>query len=176
MYQLVLTILFIVLGSPSDIQLVWNENYRLQWSDFKAQPEEHVDAVAITASGLSSKFSARTTSTRLVDYSSDVVAHFYPGKSWYKPTKVNEIVLAHEQLHFDITELHARKLRKRISEYDFTVDIKSEMNVLVDTANEDLEKMQEIYDSETNYSMDVESQKKWQLYIRGELKRFSSYK
>ncbi|MBT8303127.1 MAG: hypothetical protein KJP09_01545 [Bacteroidia bacterium] len=177
MYQLILVIFLIAFGNnPYETQMVWNEDYRLQWSDFKAQPEEGIDAVAITASGLSSDFSARTTSTRLVDYSSNVVAHFYPDKSWYKPSKVNEIVLAHEQLHFDITELNARKLRKRIAEFGFTINIKSEMNVLVEMSNKELAKMQELYDDQSNYSMNIEAQKKWQLYIRDELNKLSNYK
>ena len=176
MYKLI-SILFLVFCSPpSENQLVWDAEYRLSWSDFRGEPQDDMDAVAITASGLSSSFSARTTTTDLVDYRSIVIAHFYPDKSWYKQGMVNDIVLAHEQLHFDITELNARKLRKRIAESNFSINIKSEMNRLVDQANEDLETMQEMYDSQSNYSMDVESQKKWQLYVMDELKRLSNYK
>lgn len=175
MYKLLFTILLLLTYAPEN-QLAWDANYRLSWSDFKGEPQEKVDAVAITASGLSSSFSARTTSTALVDYKASVIAHFYPDKSWYKPGKVNEIVLAHEQLHFDITELNARKLRKNITDSNFTIDIKSEMNHLVDQANKDLEVMQELYDSQSDFSMDVGSQKKWQLYISEELERLSNYK
>lgn len=176
MYKLLITIFLIVLIPRSENQLVWNADYRLNWSDFRGEPQEEIDAVAITASGLSSSFSARTSSTALVDYTASVIAHFYPDKSWYKPEKVNEIVLAHEQLHFDITELNARKLRKNIADSNFTLNIKSEMNHLVDKANRDLEIMQELYDSESDFSMDVVSQKKWQLYVQEELKRLSNYK
>jgi len=176
-YQLFLVIFFIAFASnPYESQMAWNEDYRLQWSDFKGQAEESIDAVAITASGLSSDFSARTTAARLVDYSSNVVAHFYPDKSWYKPSKVNEIVLAHEQLHFDITELNARKLRKHIAEFSFSINIKAEMNQLVENANKELASMQELYDDQSNYSMNVEAQKKWQLFIRDELNKLSNHK
>jgi len=174
-YKLLFTIFLLLISPTSENQLVWDADYRLSWSDFKGEPQEVVDAVAITASGLSSSFSARTSSTALVDYTASVIAHFYPDKSWYKPEKVNEVVLAHEQLHFDITELNARKLRKNIIDSNFTKNIKSEMNHLVDKANKDLEIMQELYDSQSNFSMDVESQKKWQLYVREELERLSNY-
>lgn len=176
MNQIILAILCIVLGNPTEEQLVWDEAYRLSWSDFRAAPQEDVDAVAITASGLSSSLSARTTSTRLVDYTITITANFYPDKSWYKPERVDEIVLAHEQLHFDITELNARKLRKKIAEYNFTLNIKSELNILVNNANKELAVMQEQYDSQSNYSMEIEGQKKWQIYVRNELKKLASYK
>lgn len=176
MYKLLLTIFLIVINPGLENQLVWDADYRLSWSDFRGEPLEKTDAVAITASGLSSSFSARTSSIALVDYTASVVAHFYPDKSWYKPEKVNEIVLAHEQLHFDITELNARKLRKNIADANFTVNIKSEMNQLVDRANKELEIMQELYDSQSDFSMDLVSQKKWQLFVKEELGRLSNYK
>lgn len=177
MYKLLIALVLIVTSTKSnDNQLVWNEDYRLSWSDFRGTPEESSDAVAITASGLSSSLSARTTSKRLVDYTINIKANFYPDKSWYKPNKVNEIVLAHEQLHFDITELNARKLRKTISEFNFTLDIKKELNQLVEKANKDLATMQELYDNQSNYSMKVDAQKKWQIYVMGELDKLSSYR
>jgi len=174
--QLILVFLVITIGNLPEKQLVWNDTYRLSWSDFQGEPQDHIDAVAITASGLSSSFSARTSPTRLVGYKATITAHFYPEKSWFKPGKVNEIVLAHEQLHFDITELHARKLRENIAQYTFTLDIKSEMNLLVDKANKDLEIMQKLYDTESNFSMEVEPQKKWQVYIKNELQKLEGYK
>ena len=177
MYKLLFAILLSVLGNNTpEEQLVWDETYRLTWSDFRGDPQEDVDAVAITASGLSSSLSARTTSTRLVDYTVTITANFYPEKSWFKPGRVDEIVLAHEQLHFDITELNARKLRKKIADYNFTLNIKAELNRLVENANRDLAVMQELYDSQSNYSMAIEGQKKWQVYVRNELRKLSSYK
>ncbi len=177
MYKLLFAILFIVLGNySSEEQLVWDEDYRLSWSDFRGKPQENMDAVAITASGLSSSLSATTTSKRLVDYTITITANFYPEKSWFKPGRVDEIVLAHEQLHFDITELNARKLRKRIAEFRFTLDIKAELGQLVKIANRNLAEMQEQYDGESNYSMTVEAQKKWQIYVKEELIRLSNYK
>jgi len=176
MYRLLLLVFVAFSGSSNLDQMAWDEDYKLQWSDFRAQPSAEVDAVAITASGLSSTFSARTSPDKLLDYSATIVAHFYPQQSWYKPERVNEIVLAHEQLHFDITELHARQLRRDIANYKFTLDIKAEMKYLQNVANEDLEAMQERYDNETNYSINVSEQKTWQIFIREELNKLDAYK
>ena len=176
MLRFTLILLFLSISIvPNDNELAWDENYRLQWTDFRGAPDLTSDAVAITASGLSSNFSARTTATRLVDYSANITAHFYPDKSWYRPGKVNEIVLAHEQLHFDITELHARKLRKAIEEYNFTLDIKKEMRLLQDKINAELAALQEQYDNDTNFSMNVENQKQWQIRIKNALDALSEY-
>lgn len=168
--------LFFICFQPNEESILWDETHRLEWSDFKGNPNLNSDAVAITASGLTFDFSARTTSTLLVDFTAIVEAHFYPDQSWYKEDHVNNIVLAHEQLHFDITELHARKLRKRIKESNFSLNIKKEISILHANINKELKAFQNKYDSESDYSRSVETQKEWQIYVQHELEKVSKYK
>ena len=168
--------LFLICFHPNEESILWNETRRLEWSDFKGNPNFNSDAAAITASGLTFDFTATTTSIRLIDFTATVEAHFYPGKSWYKKDRVNRIVLAHEQLHFDITELYARKLRKQIDEASFSVDIKQEISNLHSKINKELKAFQNKYDSESDYSRSIESQKKWQIFVKHELSKLSKYK
>ena len=168
--------LFLICFLPTKESIIWDETYRLEWSDFRGNPNLNTDAVAITASGLTFDFSARTTSTRLVHFTANFEAHFYPDQSWYKKDDVNNIVLAHEQLHFDITELHARKLRKQIDGASFSLNIKKEISKLHTNINKELKEFQNKYDSESDYSRSVETQKKWQIFVKQELKKLSNYK
>ena len=161
---------------PNDDSFRWDESHRLQWSDFRGNPDVNSEAAAITASGLIFDFSARTTSTRLVDFTATVEAYFYPNQSWYKKGHVSTIVLAHEQLHFDITELHARKLRKQIDETSFSMNIKKEISKLHININKELKEFQIKYDSESDYSRNVENQKEWQVFVNQELEKLSKYK
>jgi len=177
MSKFIYLFLFFISFQPSEEEyILWNENHRLEWNDFKGAPIINGDAAAITASGLTFSFSARTTSTRLVDFTAIVEAHFYPNQSWYIKEHVNNIVLAHEQLHFDITELHARKLRKQIDEANFSVNIKKEISKLHTNINKELKEFQKKYDTETNYSRSIETQKEWQIFVNQELKKLSKYK
>ena len=168
--------LFLICFQPKEESILWDESHRLDWSDFRGSPNLNNDAVAITASGLTLDFSARTTSIRLVDFTATVEAHFYPVQSWYKKGHVNTIVLEHEQLHFDITELHARKLRKQIDETSFSINIKKEIFKLHTNINKELKEFQNKYDSESDYSRSVENQKEWQVFVNQELKKLSKYK
>lgn len=168
--------LFLICFQPKEEPILWDESHRLEWSDFRGNPNLNSDAAAITASGLTFDFSARTTSTQLVDFTASVEAHFYPNQSWYKKGHVNTIVLAHEQLHFDITELHARKLRKQIDEASFSLNIKNEISKLHSNVNKELKEFQSKYDSESDYSRSVENQKEWQIFVHQELKKLSKYK
>lgn len=165
---------FFILGKNDSKQ--WNENYKLTWEDFKAQPRTQVDAVALTVSGISFSYSLSQNNNGDYQYQTFVEAHFYPEKSWYKPEVSNSHILLHEQLHFDLTELYARKLRKRIAEFKFTKQIRTELNQLNDDINEELEMAQNKYDQETNHSIDIEAQKRWEEYITKELKKLSAFR
>ena len=84
--------------------------------------------------------------------------------------------MLHEQLHFDITELYARKFRRRISNNTFTKDIASELNKLYGTIDKELEQTQNKYDSETEHSINTTMQEKWSNYVKAELKKLAKYK
>lgn len=175
MSKFIYLFLFLICLQSNEESILWDENYRLEWSDFKGNPNNNSDAVAITASGLTFDFSARTTSSRLVDFTATVEAHFYPDQSWYKKDHVNNVILAHEQLHFDITELHARKLRKQIDEASFSRNIKAEISKLHANINMELKAFQNKYDSESDFSRSIETQQEWQIIVKQDLRKLSKY-
>ena len=116
MVRIVLLFLCFFCIQNDESVLSWDASYKLSWSDFKAKPNTNSSAVAITASGIIFGFSIKQTDkNKVVSFTTDVYAHFYPEQSWYKMKRANNHILQHEQLHFDITELYARKFRYRIS-------------------------------------------------------------
>lgn len=157
--------------------VAWNENFKLNWQDFKAKPDKSTDAVAITASGITFGYSVQRSSTRgIIGFKSEVFAHFYPEHSWYKKESVDSHVLAHEQLHFDITELNARYFREKLSKLKVNSKITEALNALHNQTNTSLADMQNKYDTESNYSMDNEGQAKWTAFVAKELKRLQKFK
>lgn len=85
-------------------------------------------------------------------------------------------MLNHERLHFDITELYARKFRKQLQESTFTYNINDEMDKIHDVINKELGAMQKKYDNETDHSQIVEKQIEWEKYIAVELEKYAKYK
>ena len=154
----------------------WSEDYKLTWQDFNARPENIGSAVATTASGITFGFSIKESNGKVVDFTTNVKAHFYPNHSWYKKDYATNHVLVHEQLHFDITELHARKFRQRIKSLPRSNDIKQKLKNLHKTIEKELAEMQNLYDSQTNFSREKENQLKWQLHIESELQKLSNFK
>lgn len=159
--------------SAQEEVMLWEPTLRLQWSDFKGDPPESKRIAATTASGISYNYSAKgSRGNYTLDF--EVQTYFYPKKSWYHPELCDAVVLSHEQLHFDISELFARKLRIRLSEGRFSENVKAEVRRIFANVNEELSAFQNRYDLETNFSRDREAQAEWNRQISQLLQRTQS--
>jgi len=176
MYKLLIACLLSLCLFQQDRSMTWSDDLQLQWEDFNGTPTRGTTVVAVTASGLSFGFSTKMTETQLVDYTAFVDAHFYPDKSWYVKERANSVILDHERLHFDITELHARKFKQRIAQTKFDLSINSQMERIHNTITDELRQMQQKYDTETDHSQNVDKQKEWQKFIKVQLDKLSYYK
>jgi len=145
--------------------IAWSSDKRLSWKDFKGKVPSNNRAAATTASGITYRFSTSGTKNEFeVDFKIDTF--FYPTKSWYQPSLCDEVILSHEQLHFDISELYARELRKRLNAATFThANVKAEVRKIYAEINQELSEFQNRYDAETNFSRDREQQAIWNKRI-----------
>ena len=92
-------------------KIKWQANRHLTWNDFKAAPDTTLSYSANTNSGISYSWNY-STATGVPVLEHEVFTNFYPNRSWVQDDiHDEEYLLGHEQLHFDISELHARKLR-----------------------------------------------------------------
>lgn len=162
--------------AQDDETISWKANERLSWNDFRGGIPQNARAAATTASGITYRFSTSGTRDYIeVDFKVDT--YFYPDKSWYQPELCDEVILSHEQLHFDISELYARKLRKELSEAKYTSkNIKSKVRAMYRKNNEALNDFQNQYDRATNFSRNREQQAIWNEKIRSILNEKSSFK
>ncbi|TYB80203.1 hypothetical protein ES676_00610 [Bizionia saleffrena] len=154
----------------------WSEDYKLSWADFKGKPSYNTKAAAVTAAGLSFKYSVNKRDNQIVGFKVDISADFYPEHSWCKKESVTDHILAHEQLHFDITELHARYFRAQVQQLKPSNTIVKELQMLHDAINKTLEITQLKYDDESNFSIDKKRQLFWSNYVASALKNQSAFK
>lgn len=93
-------LVFLFLFASSE-KIPWSEDVKLTWDDFKGRPDMRSPFVAMTNSGI--VFSYQVTSENgNLSLTTEVEAQFHPEISWYKPDRVNNHVLQHEQGHFNI--------------------------------------------------------------------------
>ena len=147
------------LAQDSDA-IPWEASRKLRWEDFKGTPPNLKKVAATTASGISYSYQTHGTPGQYrLDY--EVTAFFYPHKSWYHRELCDSVVLSHEQLHFDITELYARRMRTMLEGESFGPDVKAEVRRIFKRLNRELSEFQARYDRETDFSRDREAQRRW---------------
>ncbi|HXB11149.1 MAG TPA: DUF922 domain-containing protein, partial [Bacteroidia bacterium] len=91
--------------------------------------------------------------------------------------KTSDYILKHEQLHFDICELFARKLRKMMEETDFTKvkNIIPQIQSMYNKVNGEFVRYEEKYDNETNHGENPAKQKLWSDDVANQLKDLDKY-
>ena len=109
---------FITLLSFSFVKdefILWQENKKLKIQDFRA---DNKDTVKVNRQQFLGAISAirieyssfQRNKNSVPDFS--IKTYFDPNESWM--LLKNDYVLQHEQIHFDLTELYARKMRKSV--------------------------------------------------------------
>jgi len=153
----------------------WRVNEKLAWSDFTGKPNANHPFSATTATGLSYGFSADIVGDKvMVNYS--IKSYFLPHDSWVKKDSTNDdTLLAHEQLHFDITELYVRKFRKKLSVFQFTKNVQEEIEALYAPIAKNRVAAQQLYDAETEHSKNKVKQQEWENKIAVALKMLKQF-
>lgn len=151
----------------------WDADRKLQWSDFEGVYDSS-DVSASTCSEISMEM--------LKDKEGGAVfivkAIFHPEKSFVSPTCSKSLkALQHEQLHFDITEVYARKLRTLLHTMQHT---HNQANIEIagyfyDINRKQWDHAQSQYDLESEHSENDEAQKQWERIVKIALNKSIEY-
>ncbi len=155
-------------------EILWKKDIKLNWGNFQGIPDTTSSHSASTSSGIDFSYIEQG-----IYISFDFSTYFDQSKSWSKIQDQTHRLLAHEQLHFDISELTARKIRRDC--FEFKTESKAfgaVVNIVKDiyTKNNLLKKsLNQQYDLETEHGTIVEKQIEWEKKIALELKGLSKF-
>lgn len=151
--------------------IYWAPGTKLTWNDFKGEPNGSSTHVANTNSGISAPWRSSGDSVSV-----SITCLFDKNKSWVKPGSKTPYILQHEQGHFDITELFARKFRKTVSTYKFNMrSFKETYRKLYEANHLEWAAYQNNYDKETDHSKIPVKQEEWEKKIEQELESLKSF-
>jgi hypothetical protein len=143
--------------AESSAKIYYSKERKLTWADF-VKTNKPGDVAAVTVSEISYELSSFKGK-----YEIGVICVFHKNLSYCNRSNNTAYILNHEQRHFDISYIFAIYLKKRLA---------SEKNLTIQRANEiydkiisEWENFQELYDSETNHSINKTSQEKWDKHI-----------
>jgi len=143
--------------------LYWDSKVKLSWKDFMGSPSanDNYDAETTAENSTIGSFVNGLPFYKINCY-------FLRNKSWAKVT--SNILLSHEQGHFDLAEYIARKTRKKVKELrkkkisDFEIYVNEITLIFQERVSID-----EKYDLETIHGTNEQEQKRWDQMIKKKL-------
>ncbi|HCM75153.1 MAG TPA: hypothetical protein DIS90_02135 [Cytophagales bacterium] len=161
-----LILILLLAKATADEPIIWNKEKRLSWNDFQATAPKLDSHIALSRVEIQYESQVDKAGRMTMD----IKGVFIKEQSWVKQDRKSDNILKHEQYHFNLTELWARKLRREVAskkwntktfEKEFTSLFKKHM---AQTLKEQLR-----YDNETNHSQVSDKQKEWERNIDQEL-------
>ena len=165
---------FNLVAQDSDI-IVWSDSVKLSWKDFKEiHPTKGLEGEA----GTTVKFHHKDTCIggRIFIW---LYSWFSKSKSWVVKGSQGKVgLLEHEQLHFDIVEIYARRCRMAITfaQKDCIKFNYEEIIKIIEQNSKMAEEANELYDKESEHYRNKVKQKEWEEKVKKELKMYEGYK
>jgi hypothetical protein len=167
---------FTLIQSNSNELLPWSQD-KLTWDLFRSKKAPN---------GFHSYHAVTVTVQKNENYyfdndsiSFDVTSYLDMSKSWKSEIIISNIdLLNHEQRHFDLNEIYARKLRKALSGQKFPekpIEFKWKIDKLSFKYDYDFLEMSKSYDEETRHGTIKHIQDKWDRMIDSLLLDLNDY-
>lgn len=137
----------------------WSKQKRLSFDDFKGEVGVST-AAAVSAVSIKHKILSQSIWTGRIKIK--IYASFDKLSSWVKPEFETLQLLAHEQGHFDITEIFSIKLQERIdAEIKSSQDFIEKFQKIYDKTYEEHLEFQNKYEIDTDMGRDAKSQEEY---------------
>lgn len=153
--------------------LHWSKYRKLTWKDFQGVQDDSINAaITVVAFTTNSKYLSDSTISVVVN------AVFYKSKSWVNKEHQTYYNLNHEQRHFDIAEVYARKANAELKKYKFNRStVINDIQKIFDYYSKERDKIQELYDKETTFpKINNKKQKEWNTKIDKWLEEYETKK
>ena len=155
--------------------IYWSESYKLNWmdfegSDFQENGNSQSGQRARSSVGILKKIKVGDDTV-----SFSYTAAFDQTNSSVKADSKSLLILEHEQLHFDMTELLCRKIRKTVSEMKPGNQQESkQLHKSIKALTRRYVGEQQLYDRESYTS--IQKQLNWQFNVSQQLKDLEDFK
>ena len=146
----------------ADHAFPWSAGRRLAWSDFQGSPPSEGSEGAKISYTLYSGWKCKGAA-----FEFRMIAGFRPRQSWVKAVVLNDsmqrrTVLGHEQTHFDLAEVHARRMQRAFCDLARPcARTDAELSALAQRLTQEEKAEQRRYDEETNHGLLADQQAAW---------------
>lgn len=173
LWQCIMALFIIILLPTAFVQdaneKLWDASSPLTWNDYKRPDKDkilNVQSSAVTSNAIPFRYRRLGIDSNTYVFEFEVKNVMYRNASWVNPEYKNSAMLAHEQLHFDISEYFARQLLRTFQSATYSHDFKNEVQDIKNRNVGQVNTMQKLYDEQTIHSQRVSIQLKWNIYVQ----------
>jgi predicted secreted Zn-dependent protease len=164
--------------SPTHAQTVkggtlhWSAKRPLVLADFQGRPRPNEAHAALTSATVVAQVACKSNK-----FTGSVQAAFDPTRSWVRdPATITAKLLRHEQLHFDIAEVYARRLRQKLTGTQIPcAQLGTMFERLSNGIYADWEKAEDQYDRDTNHGLIPAQQQAWEARVQQQLAELEAF-
>lgn len=135
----------------------------LTWEDFRDTPNPRSSFNATIFSSLSIEGNAKIENGEIVQ-NIEVKVYMLPSQSWVK--NANSYANNHEQRHFDLTRIAADRMISKLKNQELQPKLfEAKLNDIYLDSHREMNRLQELYDSQTRHGLNKEMQSTWNQAI-----------
>ncbi|GAB0156549.1 hypothetical protein CHRYSEOSP005_18150 [Chryseobacterium sp. Alg-005] len=166
----------LITSTLSGQKIKWQEDKKLDWSNFKSNVNRQRGNNVVAYTNCGWVYSVVKSTNPKSPVKITIETFFNEDKSWKDVKQINDYVLNHEQKHFDIAEVFARKLRKEVAENIKTSgDYNKHFQGIYNRILKEYTQFQMTYDKETQHGINKDKQAEYNTLISEELESLKSY-
>ncbi len=163
------------LRAQDGMWMSWDSSRKLIWEDFQGTVAD-TEYKAETHWRIYYDFQVSLLNKMPLLSGYTVRTEFRKDKSWVKEVGGSDQLLRHEQGHFDLAEVYARKFRAQLDTLSFsTSNYRMEIDSLFEIILAQCDDEQNIYDVETGHGLKVTIQEDWLEIIQKELNTLEDF-
>ena len=152
--------------------LRWLASRPLTVADFRGRPQADNPHAALTSANINSGASCRDGES-----AGTARASFDPATSWVRdPAHMSAALLRHEQLHFDIAEVYARRLRQQLAALHVPCEkMGPAFNRIGQAGYAAWQQTEDAYDRDTSHGLNHERQAAWEVQVQQQLAELAAF-
>ena len=141
--------------------IFWSPNRTMTWNDFKGVVPRNTKFAAQIFNNF--EYSAPLKlENGVLTIDLQMKVYMLKSASWTSSTSLSDYHIAHEQLHFDLTKLIAERFKEKAKQILTIDNYDGELQMLFIEMYREMNRSQKEYDNDTNNSVNIFSQQKWQ--------------
>jgi hypothetical protein len=149
--------------------IFWSPTRKMTWADFTGTMPKTTKYSAQIFNNFE-YFAPLKLESGILTINLQMKVYMLKSGSWTSSGTLSEYSIAHEQVHFDLTKIVVERFKQKAKQILTIDNYDSELQLLFIDMYREMNRFQKEYDDESNHSLNVLGQQKWQQFVDEELR------